>query len=68
MIFGVLKTSYACNPVQNRAMRYYMGVHRFAPIVGMRDDFGWSCTVTFRGIQVPREHFIHYYPPCASGP
>ena len=24
--------------------------------------------VTFRGIQVPREHFIHYYPPCTSGP
>ena len=24
--------------------------------------------VTFRGIQVPREHVIHYYPPCTSGP
>ena len=24
--------------------------------------------VTFRGIRVPREHFIHYYPPCTSGP
>ena len=34
----------ACNTVQNRAMRYYMGVHRFAPIAGMRGDFGWSCT------------------------
>ena len=24
--------------------------------------------VTFRGIQVPREHFIHYYPPVPQGP
>ena len=34
----------ACNIIQNRAMRYYMGGHRIAPIVGMRGDFGWSCT------------------------
>ena len=30
-----------CNNIQNRAMRYYLGVHRFAPIVGMQGDFGW---------------------------
>ena len=30
-----------CNNVQNRAMRYYLGVHRFAPISGMQGDFGW---------------------------
>ena len=24
--------------------------------------------VTFRGIQVPREYFIHYYPPVPQGP
>ena len=34
----------ACTNAQNRAMRYYMGVHRLAPIPGMRGDFGWSCT------------------------
>ena len=22
-------------------MRYYLGVHRFAPIAGMQGDFGW---------------------------
>ena len=33
-----------CNNVQNRAMRYYLGVHKFAPISGMQGDFGWlSC-------------------------
>ena len=34
----------ACNNVKNRTMCYSMGVHRFAPIVGMRGDFGWICT------------------------
>ena len=26
---------------QNRAMRLYLGVHKFAPIAGMVGDFGW---------------------------
>ena len=30
-----------CNNVQNRAMRYYLGVHRFAPIASLQGDFGW---------------------------
>ena len=30
-----------CNNVQNRAMRYYLGVHKFAPVVGMQGDLGW---------------------------
>ena len=33
--FSVSKNS------QNRAMRYYLGVHKFAPIAGMVGDFGW---------------------------
>ena len=27
--------------VQERAMRYYLGVHKFAPIPGLRGDMGW---------------------------
>ena len=27
--------------IQNRAMRYYLGVHKYAPIAGMRGDMGW---------------------------
>ena len=30
-----------CNMAQNRAMRFYLGVHRFAPIAGMQGDLGW---------------------------
>ena len=29
---------------------------------------GGGGNVTFRGIQVPREYFIHYYPPVPQGP
>ena len=31
----------SCNNVHNRAMRYYLGVHRFAPIAGLHGEFGW---------------------------
>ena len=27
--------------IQNRAMRYFLGVHRFCPIAGMQGDMGW---------------------------
>ena len=30
-----------CNKIQNRAMRYYLGVHTKAPIIGMQGDMGW---------------------------
>jgi hypothetical protein len=35
------KDFQCCKKVQNRAMRYYLGVHKFAPIVGMQGDMGW---------------------------
>ena len=33
--------------VQNRAMCYYLGVHKFTPIVGMQGDFD-GCRVNIR--------------------
>ena len=33
-----------CKNIQNRAMRYYLGVHKFAPIAGMQGDLGWLAT------------------------
>ena len=39
--YGDSKKFDVCNNTQNRAMRYYLGVHRFAPIYGMQGDFGW---------------------------
>ena len=35
------KDFQCCKNVQNRAMRYYFGVHKFAPISGMQGDLGW---------------------------
>ena len=28
--------------VQNRALRYYLGVHRFTPLPALHGEFGWS--------------------------
>ena len=30
-----------CEINQSRAMRYFLGVHRFAPIAGMIGELGW---------------------------
>jgi len=35
------KNYNASNSVHNRAMRYYLGVHKFAPIPGMEGDMNW---------------------------
>ena len=31
-----------CDTIMNRAMRYFVGVHRFAPTAGVVGDMGWS--------------------------
>ena len=30
--------------IQNRAIRYYLGVHKYAPIAGLQGDLGWLAT------------------------
>ena len=30
-----------CDNVQNRAMRYFLGVHRFVPLLAINGDVGW---------------------------
>jgi len=34
-----------CNQIQLRAIRYFLGVHRFAPIAGLEGDMGWKSPV-----------------------
>jgi hypothetical protein len=29
------------NVIQNRAMRIFLGVHRFAPVAGLEGDMAW---------------------------
>ena len=38
------KDFQCCKNIQNRAMRYYLGVHKYAPIAGMQGDLGWLAT------------------------
>ena len=40
--------------IQNRAMRYYLGVHRFCPIAGMQGDMGWVTPRLNRYIPIVR--------------
>ena len=40
--------------VQNRAMRYFLGVHRFTPILAMLGDTGWLPSVYRRWISMLR--------------
>ena len=40
--------------VQNRAMRFYLGVHKFAPTLGMLGDLGWYPLELYRKIDVIR--------------
>ena len=39
-IWGFTKSS-ACEKIQYRAIRYFLGVHRFCPIPAMTGDMGW---------------------------
>jgi hypothetical protein len=39
---------------QHRAIRYFMGVHRFAPILAITGDMGWICAQHRRWVNVLR--------------
>ncbi len=34
------------NTVQNRAIRYFLGTHRFSPNLAINGDMGWSSSQT----------------------
>ena len=36
-----LKTFNVCELIQNRAIRYFMGVHKYVPTSAIQADFGW---------------------------
>ena len=38
------KDFQCCKHIQNRAMRYYLRGHKYAPIAGMQGDLGWLAT------------------------
>ena len=45
-----LRRANKCDQVQNRAIRYYIGVHRFAPILAIQGDMGWVTPINRRAI------------------
>ena len=42
------------NNVQNRAMRYFLGVHKFAPNAAIIGDMGWNSPILERKICILR--------------
>ena len=39
--WGNLNNNKGANSVFNRAIRFYMGVHKWAPIPGLHGEMGW---------------------------
>ena len=44
----------ACENIQNRAARYYLGLHRFTPIPALRGELGWNDVYIDRWINMVR--------------
>lgn len=43
-----------CNSVQNRAMRYFLGVHKFTPRAAIEGEMGWEPCVVKQTVEVLR--------------
>jgi len=44
----------SCDNVQNRAIRYFLGVHRFAPLLAINGDVGWLPSIYRRWLNIIR--------------
>ena len=52
-VWGCCKAP-SCNKIQQRAIRYYLGVHRFCPIPSLNGDIGWNTCLVRRKISMVR--------------
>ena len=43
-----------CNQIQYRAMRFFWGVHKYAPIIGRQGDMGWVSLTVDRHVSMVR--------------
>ena len=43
-----------CDNIQNKAMRIFLGVHRFAPVLALHGDMGWFPSVMHRRLDMLR--------------
>ena len=44
----------SCDNVQNRAIRYFLGGHRFAPLLAINGDVGWLPSIYRRWLNIIR--------------
>ena len=52
-VWGFQKFGYL-DAVQNKAIRFYLGVHRFAPNLAINGDTGWTSTTVRRRVEMIR--------------
>jgi hypothetical protein len=48
-VWGLRKAG-GCDQVQNKALRFYIGVHKFAPLLAIQGDIGWLTPINRRAI------------------
>jgi hypothetical protein len=41
-----------CDTVQNKALRYFLGVHKYAPLLGILGDIGWYTPIERRCLKM----------------
>lgn len=49
-----LKETKTVDTIQNRAIRCFLGVHKFAPILAIQGDMGWVPVVVQRKCEMIR--------------
>lgn len=43
-----------CDKIQHRAMRFFLGVHKYAPILGLHGEMGWVSLSVHRRVSMAR--------------
>ena len=58
MLYGSEECGYnkftKCDQIQYRAMRFFLGVHKYAPVAGLQGDMGWISLSINRCISIVR--------------
>ena len=54
LVYGVCNSAKSCQVVQNKAIRYFLGVHRFAPTAAIHSETGWVNSKFRRQINIVR--------------
>ena len=46
--------NFPCDKIQYRAMCFFLGVHKYAPILGLHGEMGWVSLTVHRHVSIAR--------------